>query len=42
MAEPWVDRRYARPSALRAFYTTGIPNIEVYIPGSPAMVARAR
>ena len=25
-----------------AYATTGIPNIEVYIPGSPAMVARAR
>ena len=25
-----------------AYATTGIPNIEVYIPGSPAMVARLR
>jgi short subunit dehydrogenase-like uncharacterized protein len=35
MTIPWGD-------VSTAFYTTGIPNIEVYIPGSPAMVARAR
>jgi len=35
MAIPWGD-------VSTAFYTTGIPNIEVYIPGSSAMVARAR
>ena len=35
MAIPWGD-------VSTAFYTTGIPNIEVYIPGSSAMVVRAR
>ena len=35
MTIPWGD-------VSTAFYTTGIPNIEVYIPGSPAMVARVR
>jgi short subunit dehydrogenase-like uncharacterized protein len=35
MTIPWGD-------VSTAFHTTGIPNIEVYIPGSPAMVARAR
>jgi len=35
VAIPWGD-------VSTAFYTTGIPNIEVYIPASPAMVARAR
>jgi short subunit dehydrogenase-like uncharacterized protein len=32
---PWGD-------VSTAYATTGIPNIEVYIPGSPAMVARLR
>src|SRR4029450_11479577 len=35
MTIPWGD-------ISTAYTTTGIPNIEVYIPGSPAMVARAR
>jgi short subunit dehydrogenase-like uncharacterized protein len=35
MTIPWGD-------VSTAYATTGIPNIEVYIPGSPAMVARAR
>ncbi|KAB2911028.1 MAG: NAD(P)H-binding protein [Hyphomicrobiaceae bacterium] len=35
MTIPWGD-------VATAYYTTGIPNIEVYIPGSPAMVARVR
>lgn len=35
MTIPWGD-------VSTAYYTTGIPNIEVYIPGSPAMVARIR
>jgi short subunit dehydrogenase-like uncharacterized protein len=35
MTIPWGD-------VSTAFHTTGIPNIEVYIPGSPAMVARTR
>jgi short subunit dehydrogenase-like uncharacterized protein len=35
MTIPWGD-------VSTAFHTTGIPNIEVYIPGSPAMVTRAR
>ena len=35
MTIPWGD-------ISMAYGTTGIPNIEVYIPGSPAMVARAR
>jgi short subunit dehydrogenase-like uncharacterized protein len=35
MTIPWGD-------VSTAFHTTGIPNIEVYIPGSPGMVARAR
>jgi short subunit dehydrogenase-like uncharacterized protein len=35
MTIPWGD-------VSTAFYTTGIPNIEVYIPGSPALIARAR
>jgi short subunit dehydrogenase-like uncharacterized protein len=35
MTIPWGD-------ISTAYATTGIPNIEVYIPGSPAMVARAR
>jgi short subunit dehydrogenase-like uncharacterized protein len=35
MTIPWGD-------VSTASATTGIPNIEVYIPGSPAMVARAR
>src|SRR5207237_4302358 len=34
MTIPWGD-------GSTAYATTGIPNIEVYIPGSPAMVARA-
>jgi short subunit dehydrogenase-like uncharacterized protein len=34
MTIPWGD-------VSTAYATTGIPNIEVYIPGSPAMVARA-
>ncbi len=32
---PWGD-------VSTAYATTGIPNIEVYVPGSPAMVARLR
>jgi short subunit dehydrogenase-like uncharacterized protein len=35
MTIPWGD-------VSTAFASTGIPNIEVYVPGSPAMVARAR
>jgi short subunit dehydrogenase-like uncharacterized protein len=35
-----VDGLYRDVST--AYATTGIPNIEVYIPGSPAMVARLR
>ena len=35
MTIPWGD-------ISTAYSTTGIPNIEVYIPGSPAMVARIR
>lgn len=35
MTIPWGD-------ISTAYATTGIPNIEVYIPGSPRMVARAR
>jgi short subunit dehydrogenase-like uncharacterized protein len=35
MTIPWGD-------ISTAYATTGIPNIEVYIPGSPAMVARLR
>lgn len=35
MTIPWGD-------ISTAYATTGIPNIEVYIPGSPALVARAR
>jgi short subunit dehydrogenase-like uncharacterized protein len=35
MTIPWGD-------VSTAYATTGIPNVEVYIPGSPAMVARAR
>lgn len=35
MTIPWGD-------VSTAFHTTGIPNIEVYIPGSPAMIANAR
>src|SRR6185369_2968730 len=35
MTIPWAD-------VSTAYATTGIPNIEVYIPGSPTMVARAR
>src|SRR5215510_7881815 len=35
MTIPWGD-------VSTAYTTTGIPNIEVYIPSSPAMVARAR
>ncbi len=35
MTIPWGD-------VATAYYTTGIRNIEVYIPGSPAMVARIR
>ena len=35
MTIPWGD-------VSTAFHTTGIPNIEVYIPGSPAMVAQVR
>jgi short subunit dehydrogenase-like uncharacterized protein len=34
MTIPWGD-------VSTAYATTGIPNIEVYIPGSPAMIARA-
>lgn len=35
MTIPWGD-------VATAFYTTGIPNIEVYLPGSPAMIRNAR
>jgi short subunit dehydrogenase-like uncharacterized protein len=35
MTIPWGD-------VSTAYTTTGIPNIEVYVPGSPAMVARLR
>ena len=35
MTIPWGD-------VSTAFHSTGIPNIEVYLPGSPAMIARAR
>lgn len=35
MTIPWGD-------VSTAYYTTGIPNIEVFLPGSPAMIARAR
>jgi short subunit dehydrogenase-like uncharacterized protein len=35
MTIPWGD-------VSTAFYSTGIPNIEVYIPGTPAMIANAR
>jgi len=35
MTIPWGD-------VSTAFYTTGIPNIEVFVPGSPRMIARAR
>lgn len=35
MTIPWGD-------VSTAWYTTGIPNIEVYIPGSPGMIANAR
>ena len=35
MTIPWGD-------ISTAYATTGIPNIEVYVPGSPAMVARVR
>jgi short subunit dehydrogenase-like uncharacterized protein len=35
MTIPWGD-------VSTAWYTTGIPNIEVYIPGSPGMIAGAR
>jgi short subunit dehydrogenase-like uncharacterized protein len=35
MSIPWGD-------VASAFYTTGIPNIEVFIPASPALIARAR
>jgi short subunit dehydrogenase-like uncharacterized protein len=35
MTIPWGD-------VSTAYATTGIPNIDVYIPGSPAMVTRAR
>jgi len=35
MTIPWGD-------VSTAFASTGIPNIEVYVPGSPAMVARAK
>jgi short subunit dehydrogenase-like uncharacterized protein len=35
MTIPWGD-------VSTAYYTTGIPNIEVYIPGSPRMIANAR
>ena len=35
MTIPWGD-------VSTAYYTTGIPNIEVYIPGSPGMIANAR
>jgi len=35
MTIPWGD-------VATAYYSTGIPNIEVFIPGSPAMIANAR
>lgn len=35
MTIPWGD-------VSTAFHTTGIPNIEVYIPGSPGMIANAK
>lgn len=35
MTIPWGD-------VSTAYYSTGIPNIEVYIPGSPTMIANAR
>lgn len=35
MTIPWGD-------VSTAFYTTGIPNIQVFIPGSPGMIAGAR
>lgn len=35
MTIPWGD-------VSTAFYTTGIPNIEVFIPGSPRMIAHAK
>lgn len=35
MTIPWGD-------VSTAWYTTGIPNIEVYIPGSPALIANAK
>ncbi|MDE2119264.1 MAG: saccharopine dehydrogenase NADP-binding domain-containing protein [Betaproteobacteria bacterium] len=35
MTIPWGD-------VSTAYYTTGIPNIEVFLPGSPAMISRAR
>lgn len=35
MTIPWGD-------VSTAWYTTGIPNIEVFIPGSPGMIANAR
>ncbi len=35
MTIPWGD-------VATAFHTTGIPNIEVYMPGSPALIAAAR
>lgn len=35
MTIPWGD-------VSTAYYTTGIPNIEVYIPGSPGMIANAK
>ena len=35
MTIPWGD-------VSTAYYSTGIPNIEVFIPGSPAMIANAR
>lgn len=35
MTIPWGD-------VSTAYYTTGIPNIEVYLPGSPGMIANAK
>jgi len=35
MTIPWGD-------VSTAYYSTGIPNIEVYLPGSPGMIANAR
>lgn len=35
MTIPWGD-------VSTAWYTTGIPNIEVYLPGSPSMIANAK